>query len=176
MVVDSSAIIAILFEEPEGPGCTKALEGASSRLISAFNNVETGTVLASRLEDDRRAKAIDVLDDFLATLRIDIAPLDEMVARAALRARVSYGKGSGTRGRLNFGDCFAYALAKKHAVPLLYVGNDFALTDVQPGLARTGRSESPRALCRPVSIAQCVDGPIEETALGPGPVDELRGV
>jgi ribonuclease VapC len=135
MVVDSSAIIAILFEEPEGLDCTRALEGASSRSISAVNYVETGTVLASRLKDDRRAKAIDVLDDFLTMLKIDIAPLDEIIARAALRARVDYGKGFGTRGGLNFGDCFAYALAKQHSVPLLYVGNDFALTDIQSALA-----------------------------------------
>ena len=134
MVVDSSAIIAILFEEPEGPDCTRALEGASSRLISAVNYVEAGTVLAGRLNDDRRVKAIGILDDFLATLGIDIAPLDDMVARAALRARVDYGKGFGKRGGLNFGDCFAYALAKQHSVPLLYVGNDFALTDVRSAL------------------------------------------
>jgi len=135
MVVDSSAIIAILFDEPEGPGCTKVLENASSRLISAVNYVETGTVLAGRLDDRQRSKAIGVLDDFLATLGIDIAPLDEAVARAALGARLDYGKGFGTRGGLNFADCFAYALAKQHSAPLLYVGNDFALTDIQSALA-----------------------------------------
>lgn len=135
MVVDSSALIAILFGEPEGPACTRALEAASSRLISAVNYVETGTVLAGRLHDKRRSKAVGVLDDFLVTLGVDIAPLDETVARAALRARLDYGKGFGTRGGLNFGDCFAYALARHHSVPLLYVGNDFAMTDIQPALA-----------------------------------------
>ena len=88
MVVDSSAIIAILFEEPEGPDCTKALEGAASRLISAVNYVETGTVLVGRLNDKRRSKAIGILDEFLVTLGIDIVPLDETIARAALRARL----------------------------------------------------------------------------------------
>lgn len=135
MVVDSSAIIAILFDEPEGPTCTKALERASPRLISAVNYVETGTVLAGRLTKGKRSKAIGVLDDFLATLGINVAPLDDTIARAALRARLDYGKGFGTRGGLNFGDCFAYALAKQHSAPLLYVGNDFALTDIQPALA-----------------------------------------
>lgn len=135
MVVDSSAIIAILFDEPEGPACTKALESASWRFISAVNYVETGTVLAGRLTKGRRSKAIDVLDDFLATLGIDIAPLDDTIARAALKARLDYGKGFGKRGGLNFGDCFAYALAKQHSVPLLYVGNDFAITDIQRALA-----------------------------------------
>lgn len=136
MVVDSSAVIAILFDEREGQDCTKALEGASPRFISAVNYVETGTVLAGRLAKGRRSKAVALLDDFLAVLRIDIAPLDEPLARSALMARLDYGKGFGTRGGLNFGDCFAYALAKRHSAPLLYVGDDFALTDVQPALAR----------------------------------------
>lgn len=135
MVVDSSAIIAILFGEPDGPACTKALEGASARLLSAVNYVETGTVLAGRVKVKRRSMAIGVLDDFLVTLGIDIAPLEETLARAALKARLDYGKGFGTRGGLNFGDCFAYSLAKRHSAPLLHVGNDFALTDIQSALA-----------------------------------------
>lgn len=134
IVVDSSAIIAILFSEPDGPACTTALEAASSRLISAANYVETGTVLAGRLQDKRRSMAINILDNFLTLLGIGIAPLDEKVARTALRARLDYGKGFGTRGGLNFGDCFAYALARHQSAPLLYVGNDFALTDIQPAL------------------------------------------
>jgi ribonuclease VapC len=134
MVVDSSAIIAILFDEPEGPDCTKALEGASARLISATNYVETGTVLAGRLIEARRLKAIEILDEFLTTLGIDIAPVDHRLARAAMKARIDYGQGSGTRGGLNFGDCFAYALAKQHSAPLLYIGDDFGLTDIRSAL------------------------------------------
>ncbi|PJR13480.1 type II toxin-antitoxin system VapC family toxin [Sinorhizobium meliloti] len=76
------------------------------------------------------------LDAFLSEFRIAIAPIDDNLARAAMRARLDYGKGFGPRGGLNFGDCFAYALAKRHSAPLLYVGHDFALTDVQSGLAR----------------------------------------
>ena len=95
MVVDSSAIIAILFEEPEGPDCTKALEGAASRLISAVNYVETGTVLVGRLNDKRRSKAIGILDEFLVTLGIDIVrpanesanQLIQRVERVARRLR-----------------------------------------------------------------------------------------
>ena len=136
MVIDSSALIAILFDEPEGPDCTKALEAAASRSLSAVNYVETGTVLAGRLNTRQRPKAVDILDSFLATLRIDVAPLDERLARSAMTARLDYGKGFGTRGGLNFGDCFAYALAKHHSAPLLYVGDDFALTDIQSALAR----------------------------------------
>lgn len=134
IVVDSSAVIAILFDEPEGLECMTALQKDGSRLISAVNYVETGTVMAGRIRSGDRREAIADLDAFLTDFRIEIAPVDERVARAAMKARIDYGQGFGTRGGLNFGDCFAYALAKQHSAPLLYVGNDFALTDVQTAL------------------------------------------
>jgi len=136
MVVDASAIIAVMFEEPEAPDCMAALQTGASRLISAVNYVEAGTVMAGRIKDGDRHEAIADLDAFLADFRISIAPTDESLARAAMRARLDYGKGFGTRGGLNFGDCFAYALAKRHSAPLLYVGDDFALTDIQSALSR----------------------------------------
>ena len=136
MIVDASAIIAIMFEEPEAPDCMAALQTGASRLISAVNYVEAGTVMASRIKTGDRHEAIADLDTFLADFRIAIAPADESLARAAMRARLDYGKGFGTRGGLNFGDCFAYVLAKRHSAPLLYVGDDFALTDVQSALSR----------------------------------------
>ncbi|WP_112798309.1 type II toxin-antitoxin system VapC family toxin [Rhizobium sp. SYY.PMSO] len=136
MIVDASAIIAILFEEAEAPDCMMALQADSLRLISAVNYVEAGTVMAGRIKEGDRREAIADLDEFLAEFRIEIAPIDENLARAAMKARVEYGKGFGTRGGLNFGDCFAYALAKQHSAPLLYVGDDFALTDVQSALTR----------------------------------------
>lgn len=136
MIVDSSAIIAILFEETEAPDCMAALRTDALRLISAVNYVEAGTVMAGRIKDGDRHEAIADLDAFLSDFQISIAPIEENLARAAMRARLDYGKGFGTRGGLNFGDCFAYALAKRHSAPLLYVGNDFALTDVQSALPR----------------------------------------
>lgn len=136
MVVDASAIIAIMFEEAEAPDCMAALQTEALRLISAVNYVEAGTVMAGRIKDGDRHEAIADLDAFLSDFGIAIAPIDDNLARAAMRARLDYGKGFGTRGGLNFGDCFAYALAKRHSAPLLYVGDDFALTDVQSGLAR----------------------------------------
>ncbi|WP_323718420.1 type II toxin-antitoxin system VapC family toxin [Paracoccus aminovorans] len=136
MIVDASAIIAIMFEEPEAPDCMAALQTGASRLISAVNYVEAGTVMAGRIRNGDRHEAIADLDAFLADFRIAIASMDESLARAAMRARLDYGKGFGTRGGLNFGDCFAYALAKRHSAPLLYVGDDFALTDVQSALSR----------------------------------------
>lgn len=136
MIVDASAIIAIMFEEPGAPDCMAALQTGASRLISAVNYVEAGTVMAGRIKTGDRHEAIADLDAFLADFRIAIASTDESLARAAMRARLDYGKGFGTRGGLNFGDCFAYALAKRHSAPLLYVGDDFALTDVQSALPR----------------------------------------
>ena len=136
MIVDASAIIAILFEEAEAPDCMIALQTDVSRLISAVNYVEAGTVMAGRIKSGDRHEAIADLDAFLTDFRIAIATMDESLARVAMRARLDYGKGFGTRGGLNFGDCFAYALAKRHSAPLLYVGDDFALTDVQSALSR----------------------------------------
>ena len=136
MIVDASAIIAILFEEVEAFDCMAALQMDAARLISAVNYVEAGTVMAGRIRDKDRHEAITDLDAFLSDFRISIAPVDDNLARAAMKARLDYGKGFGTRGGLNFGDCFAYALAKRHSAPLLYVGEDFALTDVQSALSR----------------------------------------
>lgn len=136
LVVDSSALLAILFEEPRGEACAKAIADAAVCVVSAANYVETGTVLAGRAKPGEEQQAIVDLDAFLTAFRIDIAPLDEKQARAALKARLTFGKGFGTRGGLNFGDCFAYALAKSHAAALLFVGDDFASTDVEPALAR----------------------------------------
>ncbi|MCD4512199.1 type II toxin-antitoxin system VapC family toxin [Brucella pseudogrignonensis] len=136
MVVDASAIIAIMFEEREAPDCMFALQGDHSRLISAVNYVEAGTVMAGRIKDGDRHEAIADLDAFLSDFRISIAPTDAELARSAMKARLDYGKGFGTRGGLNFGDCFAYALAKRYSAPLLYVGDDFALTDIQSALSR----------------------------------------
>lgn len=136
IVVDASAIIAIMFEETEASDCMMALQIDTQRLISAVNYVEAGTVLAGRIRNGDRRDAIADLDEFLAEFRIGIASIDENLAHAAMKARLQYGKGFGMRGGLNFGDCFAYALAKRHSAPLLYVGDDFALTDVQSALMR----------------------------------------
>jgi ribonuclease VapC len=134
IVVDSSAIIAIMFEEVEAPACMTALQKDGSRILSAVNYVETGTVMAGRIKSGDRREAIADLDGFLTDFRIDIASVDDRLARAAMKARIDYGQGFGTRGGLNFGDCFAYALAKQHSAMLLYIGNDFALTDVRSAL------------------------------------------
>jgi ribonuclease VapC len=90
--------------------------------------------LAGRRRSDR-LKAIDDLDTFLGAAGIELAPADATQARLALRARIGYGRGMGQGGILNVGDTFSYALAKALDAPLLFVGNDFADTDVKSALA-----------------------------------------
>ncbi|OQW57464.1 MAG: twitching motility protein PilT [Proteobacteria bacterium HN_bin10] len=129
IVVDSSAVVAIMFGEPEAGRLIQRLAQERERLLSAANYVETGTVLAGRHKTPQ--KALTDLDRFLSEAGIALAPVDDQTARIALHARIRFGRGFGG-GKLNFGDCFAYALAKKLDAPLLFVGDDFAATDVGP--------------------------------------------
>jgi ribonuclease VapC len=127
IVVDSSAVVAIMFGEAEAGRLIQRLALERERLLSAANYVETGTVLAGRHKTPQ--KALTDLDRFLS--EAGLAPVDDQTARIALQARIRFGRGFGG-GKLNFGDCFAYALAKKLDAPLLFVGDDFAATDVEP--------------------------------------------
>ena len=133
IVVDSSAVAAILFGEAPAPRLLARLASARERVMSVVGYVEVGTVLAGRRRTQReRAQA--ELDLFLDATGIGLAPVDAAQARAAMRARVRFGQGMGHGGTLNFGDCFAYALAMALAAPLLFVGEDFGRTDVQVAL------------------------------------------
>ncbi len=129
IVVDSSAVIAILFDEPGADRLARRLAEAPRRVISVASYLETGTVMAGRRKSDR-LRAINDLDGFLAEAGITLAPVDADQARLALRARIQYGRGMGHGGVLNFGDAFTYALAKTLDAPLLFVGDDFATTDI----------------------------------------------
>ncbi|MGH7054466.1 MAG: type II toxin-antitoxin system VapC family toxin [Stellaceae bacterium] len=133
IVVDSSAVIAILFGEPEAAAVAERLASDSERVISVASYLETGTVLAGRRRSDH-LKAIDDLEQFLSEAAIDLMPVDQPQARLALRARIIYGRGMGRGGVLNFGDAFSYALAKVLDAPLLFVGKDFSTTDIVPAL------------------------------------------
>lgn len=135
IIVDSSAVIAMIFIEPAAGNLAKRLakEPPGERLISAMNYVEAGTVLAGRRLDDP-LKGVADLDAFLSNFEITCAAIDEPIARLAMQARIRFGKGFRTTGKLNLGDCFAYALAKVHDAPLLYVGDDFRGTDVTSAL------------------------------------------
>jgi len=135
IAIDSSAIVAILRNEPEADALAEriAREPKGERRMSAASYLEIGSVLAGRTTGDR-LQAISDLEAFLYDAGISIDAVDERQARLALRARIEHGRGMGHAGALNFGDCFSYALAKTLDAPLLFVGEDFSATDVASAL------------------------------------------
>ena len=126
MIIDTSVLVAILRDEPDAARYALAIEQAADRRISAATYVEIGAVI----DGARDPVASRRVDELLQVAGIVIEPVTVEQARRAREAYRDFGKGSGHPARLNFGDCFAYALAKATARPLLYKGNDFALTDV----------------------------------------------
>jgi len=128
MVVDTSAIIAILNAEPEAQTFAATLAGASGCRISAASFVEAGLV-ARR---DPTGAWRQALEQLVTDYAIRIEPVTEQQARIALDAYDRFGKGGGHPAGLNYGDCFSYALASDTGEPLLFKGNDFAATDVVP--------------------------------------------
>ena len=130
MIVDSSALVAILFEESEEQAFLEAIDQAPVTRISAANFVEIGIVFDSR----RKGHIEQRFSSFLERAAIAIEPVTEAQARLARDAHRRYGRGSGHPARLNFGDCFAYALARDKDEPLLFKGTDFASTDVGSAL------------------------------------------
>ena len=133
IVIDSSALIAILFDDAQADTLLERLAGTRERYVSVVSYVETGTVIAGRMRDDPKG-AIPLLDAFLVELGAQLHAVDETQMRIAMKARIEYGRGFGAAAGLNFGDCFAYALAKTLDAPLLFVGNDFAETDLKPAM------------------------------------------
>ena len=130
MVIDTSAIFAILAGEPEQRAFNEAIAADPVRLISAASFLEAQIALATKYGD----RALRLLDDFLHEARVTIAVVDEEQARAAGAAFRHFGKGRHPAG-LNFGDCFGYALAKVTGEPLLYKGQDFSKTDIASAIA-----------------------------------------
>jgi ribonuclease VapC len=133
IVLDTSAVIALLFGEPSADALANRLARETERVMSVASYLEAGAVVAGRRPRDRLG-AINFLDAYLADIRIELRPVDIVQIRIALEARIRYGRGMGHGGLLNFGDAFSYALAKSLDAPLLYVGQDFATTDVKPAL------------------------------------------
>lgn len=137
IVVDSSAVVAILFGEASTDALSACLATDPDRVMSVASYLETGTVLAGR----RRAgkdQAITDLDAFLEVAGITLAPVDEHQIRIALAARIRFGRGMGHGGLLNFGDAFSYALAVSQDAALLFIGDDFGTTDVRIALDPSG--------------------------------------
>lgn len=133
IVIDTSAVVAMILRESTAPALYARLANDLDRVMSVVSYLEAGTVLAGRQQKDK-LRAITHLDAFLEEAGIVLAAADEIQARHAMRARIVYGRGMGHGGTLNLGDTFAYALAKVHRAPLLFVGNDFSTTDVTPAL------------------------------------------
>jgi ribonuclease VapC len=125
MVVDTSAIVAILLNEPERHRFIRLIEGTPVRRLSAARRVEATLVIEGRKRDAGRAD----LDLFLYEAEVEIVPVTLEQVETACAAFRRYGKGRHPAG-LNFGDVFAYALAKVTGEPLLFKGNDFARTDI----------------------------------------------
>lgn len=125
MVIDTSALVALLSMEPEAARIASALESDANRLISAATLVETGIVIESRY-GPAGARELDLL---AAKAAFIIEPVTGEQADVAREAWRRYGKGRHSAG-LNYGDCFSYALAKVKGEPLLFKGNDFPQTDI----------------------------------------------
>ncbi len=131
MIIDTSALVAILRAEPEAEICAHAIESAAERRVSAVNFVEAAVVI----DGSRDPIASRRFDDLLRAARVRIEPVTEIQARLARDAYRDFGKGSGHSARLNFGACFAYALAKTSGEPLLFIGADFGYTDITSAIA-----------------------------------------
>jgi ribonuclease VapC len=125
MVLDTSAIVAILLNEPERHRFTRLIEAAPFRRLSAASRVEATLVIEGRKRDAGRAD----LDLFLSEAEVEIVPVTLEQAELACEAFRRFGKGRDPAA-LNFGDVFAYALARATGEPLLFKGDDFAQTDI----------------------------------------------
>lgn len=127
MVLDSSAVVAILLNEAAAVARLEdAMNNASSFAIGAPSVLEVAMVVESR----RPERGARNLDAFIANWQVKIVPFDAEQLTIAREAFRRYGRGSGSKARLNFGDCCAYALAKVRGEPLLFVGDDFRHTDL----------------------------------------------
>jgi ribonuclease VapC len=130
VIIDSSALLAIVREEPEVRQFVSLIYDAPVCRVSA------GTLLETMIVADARSDAVGRrrLDEFLAAAKIMVEPVTEEQARIGREAYRDFGKGSGHPAQLNFGDCFAYALAKQAGEPLLFKGRDFSFTDVRSAI------------------------------------------
>ncbi len=125
MVIDTSALVAILRDEPERRSFNEKIEADPMRLMSVVSFVETALVIEARL-GEAGGRELDLL---LHRADIDVVPVDVDQAEIARQAFRAYGRGRHPAG-LNFGDCFVYALVKTTGEPLLFKGNDFGRTDI----------------------------------------------
>jgi ribonuclease VapC len=126
IVIDSSALIAILLDEPERDEFFDRIARSTSNLISAVSLLESNMVMYGRT----KSIGTSSLANFLHLISAEIIPFDHEQSQAAVDAFIRYGKGNNPKARLNMGDCASYALARSRSRPLLFKGQDFAATDV----------------------------------------------
>jgi ribonuclease VapC len=126
MIVDTSALLAVFFEEPEAEDFARAIARAEVSKMSAANLLEAG-IVADNQTDPRTGRQLDAL---VANFQLRIEPVTEEQVRIARQAYLDFGRGNHPAA-LNFGDCFAYALAKATGEPLLFKGEDFRHTDIK---------------------------------------------
>ena len=124
MIVDSSALVAIVRVEPEAEALLAVMRSAATLATGAPTALETSMVLGA---DQRESLAA-----FLVSQMVDVVPFAAPHLHAAQLAFATYGKGGGSRAQLDFGDCMSYALAKVSGEPLLFKGDDFSHTDITP--------------------------------------------
>ena len=139
MIIDSSAIIAVLLDEANAADIARAIEASSQRLLSAANLLEASIVIESR-KGEAGGRELDLL---IYRAAIEIVAVDQEQAELARIAWRRFGKGRHPAG-LNYGDCFAYALARTRQLPLLFQGDDFSRTDIDivPLLSAPTRPET----------------------------------
>ena len=130
MIIDSSAIVAIVRDEPDASALSETLLRAGRVRISAATYLETSIVVEAR----RDPVAVRVVDTILDRFGIELEAFTAEHAEIARAAYRDFGRGSGHPARLNFGDCISYALAKATGEPLLYKGDDFGHTDIRSAL------------------------------------------
>jgi ribonuclease VapC len=132
VIVDSSALVAVIRQESDAAAIHRALGAARRVRMSAANYLE----LSVAIDGASDPVASREVDGYLERMDIEVVPLTPDQARVAREAYRDFGRGSGHRAKLNFGDCMAYALAKDVDEPLLYKGDDFVHTDVRSALPR----------------------------------------
>lgn len=125
MVIDSSAVLAVLLEEPGWESINSRIAQDTAPVMSTVSRVELGIVIEARLRDRGRV----LLEDYLAHAHVVVVPTDDEQVRLALDAWRRYGRGR-HMAALDLGDCFSYALARSRGDRLLYLGNDFSQTDL----------------------------------------------
>lgn len=130
IVVDTSVLIALLKDEHDAPALARCMAAATARFISAGTALECGIVIGANYGD----AGLDAMRELYSSLELEILHFDAEQSRMGYEGFRRYGRGSGHPAKLNFGDCFAYALAKTRNLPLLFKGDNFIHTDIEPAL------------------------------------------